>query len=67
MRTWAESNTEAAQAVGEIDRRRRRYLEELLTDAGVAARLAAAHAQLLYWSYLGAAWPAAGWTRIRLS
>ena len=55
MRTWAESNAEAARAVSDIDRRRREYIEGLLVEAGVESSLAATRAQLLYWTYLGAA------------
>ncbi|HUA26215.1 MAG TPA: TetR/AcrR family transcriptional regulator [Steroidobacteraceae bacterium] len=55
MRNWAESSADADQAVSDIDRRRRRYLEQLLVDAGVAPPLAETRAQLLYWTYLGAA------------
>lgn len=55
MRTWAENNAEAARAVGDIDRRRRQYIEQLLVDAGIAQPLAATRSQLLYWTYLGAA------------
>jgi AcrR family transcriptional regulator len=55
MRTWAENNAAAARAVGEIDRRRREYMERLLVEAGVAPELASTRAQLVYWTYLGAA------------
>jgi AcrR family transcriptional regulator len=55
MRTWAEGNREAALAVRDIDRRRRTYIEQLLEDSGVAPKLAGTRAQLLYWTYLGAA------------
>ena len=55
MRTWAENNGEAARAVGDIDRRRREYIKQLLVQAGVAPTLAETRAQLLYWTYLGAA------------
>jgi AcrR family transcriptional regulator len=55
MRTWAENNAEAARAVGDIDRRRRQYIEQLLVDAGVGQPLATTRAHLLYWTYLGAA------------
>lgn len=55
MRTWAEHHSEAARAVSEIDLRRRDYLEQLLFAAGVKPPLAAIRAQLLYWTYLGAA------------
>jgi len=55
MRTWADNNAEAARAVSDIDRRRREYVERLLVEAGIAQPLAATRAQLLYWTYLGAA------------
>ena len=55
MRTWAENNAEAQRAVSEIDRRRREYIERLLAEAGVAPTQAATRAQLVYWTYLGAA------------
>ena len=55
MRTWAENNAEAARAVNDIDRRRREYIERLLVEAGIEPSSAATRAQLLYWSYLGAA------------
>ena len=55
MRTWAENNAEAARALADIDRRRQLYIERLLREAGIAPQLAAMRAQLLYWTYLGAA------------
>jgi len=55
MRTWAASNTDAARAVSDIDRRRRNYIENLLVEAGVAPTFATTRAQLVYWTYLGAA------------
>jgi len=55
MRVWADHNADAARALTAIDRRRRDYIERLLIEAGIAAPLAATRAQLLYWSYLGAA------------
>jgi AcrR family transcriptional regulator len=55
MRTWAESNAAAQRALTEVDRRRREYIERMLVEAGIARPLAATRAQLLYWSYLGAA------------
>jgi AcrR family transcriptional regulator len=55
MRAWADSNAAAARAIEEIDGRRRRYIEQLLRDAGIAPPLAAARTQILYWTYLGAA------------
>jgi AcrR family transcriptional regulator len=56
MRAWAGNNADAARVVGDIDRRRRSYIERLLVDAGIAPAAAATRAQLLYWAYLGAAW-----------
>jgi AcrR family transcriptional regulator len=55
MRAWADGNGEAARVLGDIDRRRRAYIERLLVEAGIAPSLAATRAQLLYWAYLGAA------------
>jgi AcrR family transcriptional regulator len=55
MRNWADKNAAAARVIGEIDRQRRRYIEKLLRQAGVAPSTAATRAQVLYWSYLGAA------------
>jgi AcrR family transcriptional regulator len=55
MRAWAEENVEAARALNQVDRRRRGYIERLLVEAGITPPLAATRAQLLYWSYLGAA------------
>jgi len=55
MRTWADNNAEAARALKDIDRRRREYLERLLVEAGISPPLAATRAQVLYWTYLGAA------------
>jgi AcrR family transcriptional regulator len=55
MRTWAQSNAEAARAVSDIDLRRQEYIERLFVEAGVAPALATARAQLVYWTYLGAA------------
>ena len=55
MRAWADNNTAAARALTEIDNRRRRYIEQLLQQAGIAPALAAARTQILYWTYLGAA------------
>jgi AcrR family transcriptional regulator len=56
VRAWAENSVEAARALGDIDRRRREYIEQLLTEAGIPRSLAESRAQLLYWTYLGAAW-----------
>jgi AcrR family transcriptional regulator len=55
MRAWADTNAQAARALADIDRRRCRYIAELLVEAGLARPQAATRAQLLYWTYLGAA------------
>jgi AcrR family transcriptional regulator len=55
MRAWAETNAAAARALSDMDRRRKAYIEQLLVDGGIARPLAATRAQLLYWTYLGAA------------
>lgn len=55
MRSWADNNSEAARALADVDRRRQEYIKRLLVEAGIAAPVAATRAQLLYWTYLGAA------------
>jgi AcrR family transcriptional regulator len=55
MRAWADEHAEAARVLGDIDRRRKAYIEQTLVEAGVAPHLAATRAQILYWAYLGAA------------
>jgi AcrR family transcriptional regulator len=55
MRGWAESNPAAARALDDMDRRRRGYIERLLLEVGIAPALAATRTQVLYWTYLGAA------------
>jgi len=55
VRAWADSNAEAAGAVRDMDRKRRTYIERLLTEAGIPPPVAATRALLLYWAYLGAA------------
>jgi AcrR family transcriptional regulator len=55
MRAWADENAVAARVLSDIDRRRKTYIERMLVEAGIAPSLAATRAQLVYWSYLGAA------------
>jgi AcrR family transcriptional regulator len=55
MRAWADNNADVARVLGDIDRRRREYMEQMLVEAGVPQSLAATRAQLFYWTYLGAA------------
>lgn len=55
MRAWADNNVKVARVLSEIDHRRREYIEQVLVEAGIAPSLAATRAQLLYWTYLGAA------------
>jgi AcrR family transcriptional regulator len=55
MRAWADNNPEVARVLGDIDRRRREYMEQMLVEAGIRPSLAATRAQLFYWTYLGAA------------
>ena len=55
MRNWADKNAEAARALEAIDRQRRGYIEKLLRQPGVTPAAAATRAQVLYWTYLGAA------------
>lgn len=55
MRGWAEQNAKAARVLSDIDQRRKAYIEEMLVVAGITPPLAATRAQLVYWTYLGAA------------
>jgi AcrR family transcriptional regulator len=55
MRAWADTNAEAARVLSDIDRSRREYIEQMLVDAGIAPSVATTRAQILYWTYLGAA------------
>jgi AcrR family transcriptional regulator len=66
MRAWAEHNAEVARALDDIDRRRRKYIEQLLLEVGIAPPLAATRTQVLYWTYLGAAWSRSRLTGERL-
>jgi AcrR family transcriptional regulator len=55
LRAWARNNSDAARAIAEVDLRRRRYIEQLLSAAGATESEAQARALILYWAYLGAA------------
>ncbi len=55
MRGWADRNAAAARALADVDRRRTTYIERLLVEAGAAPAEAETRAQILYWTYLGAA------------
>jgi AcrR family transcriptional regulator len=53
VRTWATLNPAARSAVQAIDRRRLGYVESLLREQGLSPSTARAHAQILYWAFLG--------------
>jgi AcrR family transcriptional regulator len=53
VRTWATVDAAARAAVQAIDQRRLGYIETLLGQTGVAADVARARAQILYWAFLG--------------
>jgi AcrR family transcriptional regulator len=53
VRTWATLDPAARAAVQAIDRRRLGYVEGLLRASGLAAEVARARAQILYWAFLG--------------
>lgn len=53
VRTWATVDPAARAAVQAIDRRRLNYVENLLRQSGLAADVARARAQILYWAFLG--------------
>ena len=54
LRAWAAQHADAARAIADVDRRRRGYIERLLTDGGVPEADARTRASILYWAYLGA-------------
>ena len=53
VRIWATHDPVARRAVQAIDRRRLGYVESLLRAAGLAAEVARARAQILYWAFVG--------------
>ena len=53
VRNWASVDASARSAVLSIDRRRLGYVESLLKQSGLAADVARARAQILYWTFLG--------------
>src|SRR6478752_1938861 len=53
VRNWAAFEPAAQNAVRAIDRRRLDYIEVLLGKRGLAPDVAAARAQILYWTFLG--------------
>jgi AcrR family transcriptional regulator len=53
VRSWAAFDPAAKSAVQAIDRRRLSYVESLLRAGGLAAELARARAQILYWAFTG--------------
>jgi AcrR family transcriptional regulator len=53
VRSWATFDPAVKAAVQAIDRRRLDYVESLIRARGVAANLAQARAQILYWAFLG--------------
>jgi len=53
VRSWASFDAEARAAVQAIDRRRVDYVAQLLRANGLAADIAEARAQILYWTFVG--------------
>jgi len=53
VRAWATTDTLARKAVEAVDAERVRYLQKLLTEAGVVSDVAATRAQVMNWTYLG--------------
>jgi AcrR family transcriptional regulator len=53
VRAWGVADPRARTAVKKVDARRRRYLCDLLRDAGVEPISASARADIIYFTYLG--------------
>ena len=53
MRAWGASDPEARAVVKAVDAQRIDYLQAMLRDAGVGAKVARARAEVLNWAYLG--------------
>jgi AcrR family transcriptional regulator len=53
VRTWATVDPAARAAVQAIDQRRLGYIETLFRQGGLAADVARARAQILYWAFVG--------------
>ncbi|MEH2513143.1 AcrR family transcriptional regulator [Nitrobacteraceae bacterium AZCC 1564] len=53
VRSWATHDAAARKTVREIDQRRMTYMEGLLKRSGIAADIARARVQILYWAFLG--------------
>jgi AcrR family transcriptional regulator len=53
VRSWATFDAEARTAVEAVDRRRVDYIERRLRASGLAAEVAQARAQVLYWAFVG--------------
>lgn len=53
VRAWATADAQARKAVEAVDAERIRYLQKLLTDAGIAGDVAEMRARAMNWTYLG--------------
>jgi AcrR family transcriptional regulator len=53
VRSWALVNSQAAQMVEDVDKRRVDFIKDLLCKAGCPPELAVTRAQLFNWAYLG--------------
>ena len=53
VRSWAVYDAEAKAAVRAIDHRRLDYVDSMLRAEGLAAEIARARAQILYWAFVG--------------
>lgn len=55
VRAWAASDSATRAVVDRVDGQRLAYIEALLRSAGIGSAQACVRAQILYWTYLGAA------------
>jgi AcrR family transcriptional regulator len=53
IRSWANTDSSAAEVVASVDVQRVAYIAKLLTESGVERRKAMPRAEFIYWAYIG--------------